>query len=320
MEVAQTSSTETQTPSVTADVTNTETSAPTEGAIQGGATPAPAEQPPAWTPDFKFKAAGAEHEIPEMYRGLVKDQKTLEEVKRLHEKAYGLDSLAQNRDTLKRQLIELQPRLQEYETVSQNIKKLSHFVENKDFDSFFQGIGVSDRDILKWVEQKIQLHEAAPEVRAKYEENRRLLQQQYDAETELERYRQQEAHYAEEHAFAQVFNAVEGSAKDFADYYDNKMGEQGAFLNLVIDKGIRITETLGREPDLGAVIELVKDELTKLGVVPQASAAPITAATTAAAQVKQKPTLPVVPAGGHSPVATPVKSMDDLKKRIAALG
>lgn len=277
---------------------------------------------PVWTPDFKFKAAGADHEIPEMYRSLVKDQKTLEEVKRLHEKAYGLDSLAQNRDSLKKQLADYEPRLKEYETVSANIKKLSHFVENGDFDSFFQGIGVKDKDVIKWVQQKIELHNASPEVRAQYEQNRQLMQKQYDNEQKLAQYEAQQAEYAQAEAYSQVTTAITESAKDFAEHYDSKMGQPGAFTDLVINKGIQLTQALGKEPALNVVIDLVKNELTKLGVQPQAvqqTQTNVPAATIA--QTKQnKPVIPVIPAGGQSPVSTPIKSMKDLEAKIAAMG
>jgi hypothetical protein len=322
MDAAQATSTETQTQTTsTADAAQTSAPAVTTDTAQTTDQTA-AAAPPAWTPDFKFKAAGAEHEIPEMFRGLAKDQKSLEEVKRLHEKAYGLDSLAQNRDSLKKQLADYEPRLKEYETVSASIKKLSHFVEHGDFDSFFQGIGIKDKDVIKWVQQKIELHNASPEVRAQHEQNRQLMQKQYDNEQKLAQYEAQQAEYSQAEAFNQVSTAITESAKDFADYYDEKMGQQGAFTDLVINKGIQITEALGREPALNVVIDLVKSELTKLGVQPQASfqGGNPQAAQQIAQQKQNKPTIPVISAGGQSPVASPIKSMKDLEAKIAAMG
>jgi len=71
------------------------------------------------------------------------------------------------------------------------------------------------------------------------------------------------------------------------------------------------------------VIDLAKQDLAKLGLVPAAQAAQGQAPAPAATQgapAKQKPTIPVVPAGGQSPVRQPIKTMDDLKKAAAALG
>jgi hypothetical protein len=319
-----TNSQETQTPAPsTVDSSTSSSAAPAESTAQSDVPATGTEGgvvPPAWTPDFKFKAAGAEHEIPEMYRGLIKDQKSLEEVKRLHEKAFGLDHIAQSRDQLKKQFMDVQPRLQEYENVSKNFERLSHFVRNNDFDSFFQALQIPEKAIVNWIQQKIELSQAPENVRQQHEQNRHLSQQQWEKEQELAVYRARAEEYETAQAFNTVHQSVSQQAGDFAQAYDSRMGE-GAFVDLVIDKGYKISQALGREPDLGAVINIVKDELTKLGVVPQQPAAAAAQGTPQGTAVpKQKPTIPVVPAGGHSPVATPVKSMDDLKKRIAALG
>ena len=306
---------ETQTPAPvatapvsTTPVSNTAMGKPTES------TPIETATPPVWTPDFKFKAAGTDHEIPEMYRGLAKDQAALDEIKRLHEKAYGIDSLVQNRDSLKKQLADTAPKLQEYQTVTQNFAKLSHFVQNKDFDSFFAGIGVPEKEIISWIEQKIQLANATPEVRQQYDRNRQLSQTQYTQEQELNHYREQAQQYEQAQAFNTVTSEIANSAGDIAALYDSKMGE-GAFADHVINKGIQLTNQLGKEPELGLVINLVKSELAKLGIVPQA-APPVSTGN----PVLPKPTLPVIPAGGQSPIKSPVKSMKDLNDRRAAMG
>lgn len=324
---AQTSSTETSTASSTPAVDSTPASSATPAA-NASAAPAsgtPAEQTPAWTPDFKFKAAGAEHEIPELYRGLVKDQKTLEEVKRLHEKAYGLDAIAQSRDALKRQIAEeFSPKLKEYENVSKNFNKLSYFVQNKDFDSFFQGLNIPEKDIVEWIQRKIELAQATPEVRQQYEQARQLRQQQYELQQQNQMYEAQMLEFQQAQAFYTVEQTVSQLAASHAQAYDARMGE-GAFLQQVIDRGIAITTSTGQEPPVEAVVQQLVGELEKLGVIQNSQPAPAgqQAQMQGAPQgspAKQKPSLPVIPAGGQSPISSPVKSMDDLKKRAASMG
>ena len=189
----------------------------------GGSPDTAAPAAPAWTPDWKFKAGKAEHEIPEMYRSLAKDQKTLDEVKRLHEKAYGVDALVQSRDSLKKQISDLQPRLNEYENVTKNIERLEYFVQNKDFDSFFQAVGIPEKAIIGWIQEKIDLQGAAPEVRAQYERNRLLTQQQWDHQQEIARYKTQAEQFEQHQAYQTVQSSVSSLAADVAQNYDAKM-------------------------------------------------------------------------------------------------
>lgn len=327
MEVeAQTPSPESQPASSAAPAQTSSTPATTAAAATPEATPASSDvvTPAAWTPDYKFKAAGAEHEIPEMYRSLVKDQKTLEEVKRLHEKAYGLDSLAQSRDALKKEIAQYAPKLKEYETVSQNFAKLSHFVENKDFDSFFQGLGIPEKSIIEWIQHKIDLAQAAPEVRQQYEQNRVLQQQQWDLQQQNAHYKAQAQELEQARAYTQVHNTVGSMAADYAQAYDAKMGE-GAFIDAVIQRGLALTHANGGvEPELSAVISMITNELSKLGMAVGGPSLANNLQNTQALQgntpPSKKPTIPVIPAGGQSPISTPIKSMEDLNKRRASMG
>jgi hypothetical protein len=323
MEAPNATSTETATVDSTTSVdTSTQTAASTDTTAQASATgTATTEGTPAWTPDWKFKAAGKEHEIPETYRGLAKDQNSLDEIKRLHEKAYGVDALVQSRDTLKRQYAELQPRLQEYENVTKSIEKLEFFVQNKDFDSFFQALGIPDKAIIGWIQEKIDLQGAAPEVRAQYEKSRQLTSQQWEQQQELSRYKATAEEYEQHKAYQTVETSVTQLAGDIAQSYDSKMG-QGAFVDFVINKGIQLTQAFGREPSLEQVIEIAKSELSKLGVYqpPQAVQSQASVGTTTTSAPKQKPTIPIVPAGGQSPIKQPIKSMKDLIEAQKALG
>jgi uncharacterized protein (UPF0128 family) len=288
----------------TSSSTSTATPAGSESVIPNG-------EQPAWQPDFKFKAAGAEHEIDEMFKPLAKDQEALDKIKRMHEKAYGLESLEQNRNTLKQKIAELSPKVQEYETVSKNFAKLSHFVQNGDYDSFFSELRIPEKNIVAWIQKKIELAQN-PTLKAQYEDNRRLTASQWDKQQELDRYKSTAEEYERIQAQQYISSEVQKQAGDMAKLYDEKMGAPNAFMDAVINKGVQITQAMGKEPDLATVINMVTSDLQKLGFG-AGSQAP--AANT---QVQQpKPTIPVVKAGGQSPVKQPVRSMEDLKKLAA---
>lgn len=277
---------------------------------------------PAWQPDFKFKAAGAEHEIDEMFKPLAKDQETLDKIKRMHEKAYGLESLEQNRNTLKKQIAEMAPKIQEYETVSRNFARLSHFVQNGDFDSFFSELRIPEKNIVAWIQQKVEMSQN-PALRQQYEEKRRLAASHWDKEEQLSKYKSQAEEYERVQAQNYITGEVSKVAGDIAKVYDEKMGQPNAFVDAVINKGIQITQALGQEPDLTTVINLVVSDLQKLGLAAApagtAPSVPASGTVTTQVQTEQKPTIPVIKAGGQSPVKQPVKTMEDLKKIAASM-
>jgi hypothetical protein len=331
---AQSTAQETQTPTTAESASQASTPAASaqetpaqssSAAADGAQAGDPAQSTPPWTPNFKFKAGGKEHEIGEAYRGIIKDQATLDEVKRLHEKAYGLDSVLKSRESMEHQLQSLAPKLQEYETVTKNFARLSHFVENGDFDSFFEGLGISEEQIAQWVQHKIELANAPKHVQEAYAKNRQLLAQTFDREQENLSLRSQASEIEKARAYGAVYETVSSLAPDFASAYDAKMGE-GAFIEAVINKGVQILNATGYEPPVEKVVALLQDELQRLGFAAQApqqmqgmQQATQPQAPTGVAPTP-KPAIPVIPAGGKSPVQTPIKSMEDLKKRAAAFG
>lgn len=313
---SQTNSQEASTSEVPAQTTETPSTPASPEGVEGEQA---ASQEPAWTPDYKFKASGKEHEIGEMYRPLIKSQKELDEIKRLHEKAYGLESLEQNRNALKKQISEYTPQIEEYGRVKNRLNRLSHYVANKDFDSFFSDLEIPEVALVEWMKQKVEMAQN-PQLAQHYEKNRQLANKQYEQNMQLEQYKSQVAQVETEQAYNYVNSVVSQQAADVAQAYDSKLGE-GAFVDLVIDKGLKIQNVIGQEPELETVIELVKADLQKLGLsaAPQAISPAAGQAAQAAAPVQQKPSIPVVKAGGQSPVKQPIKSMEDLKKAAAMM-
>ncbi len=310
---------ENQTNSTSAEASAAPESAPAQTApapaapeSASAATPAQGEAAAttAWTPDFKFKVMDKEHEIPELYRPLIKDENTLKEIRRLHEQALGVPHLEASRDEFKNKYAQAAPRLQEYERVEQRLNKLSHFVQNQDFGSFFSELKIPREAVLMWVKQELEAQELPPHVRQQVEQSRQLASQKWEAEQELQYYRQQAEEGLRQTRLGMIDQAITSQASDIASQFNDRMQNPLAFREAVINKGLQIQQATGQAPAPEQVIEMVKSDLVRLMglqnvpqgtvVAPQAQAAP--------------PVIPAIKGSGASPVKKKVTSLADLKK------
>ncbi len=103
---------------------------------------APGGQSP-WSPNFKFKAAGKEHEIPEYLRGAMKDATTEKQLIELHEKAYGLDLVKNNYQSAQTQLQHIQKNIMpDYQNLRGTVDSVLKFREAGDLDSVLETVGI----------------------------------------------------------------------------------------------------------------------------------------------------------------------------------
>ena len=298
---------------------------PTAGANAAASTEGQTQiegQPAAWTPDFKFKVMDKEYEIDEMFRPIIKDEETLKKVRRMQEQVLGLPHLEASRDEFKNKYQTALPRLQEYETVERRLNKLSHYIQNRDFGSFFDEIKIPKAEILKWVKAELDAEELPPHVRQEMERARQIARQNYDAEQELEYYRSQQAEMERNQNLQLIDNTVSQLAMDVANQFNERMQNPTAFRDAVINKGLAIQEHTGQILALDQVISLVKQDLARvMGIVEGGAPAqgmPAQNGQVASAQGKP-PVIPAIKAGAASPVKTPPKSIADLKKLAAEL-
>lgn len=281
---------------------------------------------PAWTPDFKFKVMDKEYEIDEMFRPIIKDEDTLKKVKRMQEQVLGLPHVEQSRDEFKNKYTAAAPRLQEYDRVETRLNRLSHHVANKDFGTFFDELKIPRKEVLAWVKRELDIMEAPPHVREAYEKNRQLQAQQFDLEQQNQQYAQQVQEVETQKFYQHMDQTIATLAGAEANLYNEKMQNPLAFRDYVIAKGQQFQFTTGQKAPLNQIIELAKQELNRLGLAPQPQApdaqgnpAQPGQPAQAAQPAQNKPAIPVIKAGGASPVSTPVKTMKDLKARAAAL-
>lgn len=295
----------------TQDVSTPETATETQSAPES--SPAQESTAPAWTPDYKVKAYDSEYEIPEDFRSYI-NQENEQKFKEVFGRSFALDSMKQKyKDTLGK----YQDVNGKYETVSKNLDRLSKYVQNNDFDSFFSSIKIPEQAIQNWIYQKLQLQDLPQEQRQLYTKNseyqRELLsmQEQYDEmQAKLNEFESFKNEQAIQQRHSELDAAISNSEySQLAQNYDAKVGQPGAFKNEVILRAAAIANTTGKDLSPAEAVQ----EFAKLVAWNNQNSAP--AANPKAAG---RPTIPSVSGKANSPVAPQVKSIEDLKKLAKA--
>jgi len=274
------------------------------------------DDPPAYEPNFKFKYAvdgskQQEAEIDEFLRGVIKDEETEKKVRDLYEKAYGIDFVKQDRDSLKDQYTKVQ---EEFTSQTQALQQAGAYVKHKDYDSFFKVMGIDKKDILEYALGIAQYQQMDPAQRQAYDaqinERSRLAQLELQNEQLTQNYQQFAARQREmELDNALMRQDVHGVASSF----DQRVGRPGAFRDEVIKRG-QLYAYQGHDVPVDQVIT----ELVGIYSTPT-----VNGATTQQPQMQQgqqqqpKPVIPNVQGKGTSPVKRVPRNLDDIRKLAA---
>ena len=125
----------------------------TEASKQQETAPAATQvvETPKFTPSFKYVAYDKEYEIPEMYRGLIKDEATQKEVAALFSKAQGIDMFMPKHQKLKEEYGTFK---KTYEEESKQLAPVVNtynsaikYLEKGDFDSLFELLGLEEKPL-----------------------------------------------------------------------------------------------------------------------------------------------------------------------------
>lgn len=266
----------------------------------------------AYNPNYKFKAYQKEYEIDEWARPYIKDEETEKKFKKLYERAYGYDFKSQKHDELKS---EYEKVYENYNKTDQALKLLSSFVQENDFDSFFDGLNIPKNKVLEYALELVQREQMSPDQRQQWEQNQqaRHAARYYQAQNE-QLLANQQAFAVQQRTF-ELENALQSAeAKPIVEAYNAGMGSPEAFKEYVIQIGQAFAARGQDLPAQQAVSEAIKHLKAinpSLGVQ-VASQAPVV-------QPSSKPTIPNIQGRGTSAVKTSVKSLDDLKKRAKEL-
>jgi len=298
------------------------------GNSQTPGVPVTTPQAPAWTPNWKFKAAGKEHEIPEWLRGVVKDAETEKNLRELHEKAYGLDLVKTNYQNAQQQLQQIQKTLMpEYNVLKKSVQSVIMYRNNGDLDSVFETIGIKPQAVAQWLHQKMQLQDMPPEARAAYENQQRLRKENYALQERVQTMTQgHEQTELPARAFELQTALARPEIKTIADSYNARLGSETAFWEFACQQADFLERTTGQRVTAD---QAVAQALRILGntIVPNQGQAPAAApqvpapggaAAPPAGAGQATPTPPVIPnvtgARNASPTRKVAKSLDDLRK------
>ncbi len=277
------------------------------------AEPAAAEEAaPSYEPNYGFKVLDEEHEVEEWLRPLMKDTESEGKVRELCEKAFGLDFVKTERDKVREELSGVKG---EFDTQSQNLQRLSGYVEKNDLTTFFHEIGITNdvliNHALTLAERKTMPVEQQQAYDNQWQSQRRaeLMEQQYNGlqDKMLAQQNQQTVYeYNNEVSKPEV--------SQFQLAFDQRNGS-GAFANEVARRG-QLYEFQGN--DTISVSQLVQEVVNFGGGFQAQQAQPAATGVPGPEQVVQAQQVPVIPntgsSGGQSPAQKEIKTLEDLQK------
>lgn len=279
-------------------------------------TPDPTPKPQ-FTPNYKFKAMGKDHEIPEVLRSVMKDKDTEKYVHDLMEKAYGLGPIKERFEKTREQLQEVR---QSHEYVMGNIQEAQQAYRKGDLDTVFEIFKVAPEKVLQWAVDKVQLSQMPPEQRQALEARRDAEKRANTLEKQTQQFTSQ-LQTEQSQYISQMLDLVleRPDISAVAQAYEARRGQPGAFKALVVQMGQSEAALTGKTL---SPLEAAQKAIEILGQpaapAPQpaatAPAAPAQA-TPAAAPKKVIPNLANAGARGNSaPTKSKMRSLDDLKK------
>lgn len=312
-----------------------------ESSAPASVTPSPAPTPtvaesnpglnqessvPSYTPNFKFKVMDKEHEIPESFRSIIKDADSEKAAREIFEKAFGLDHVKADRDTIRGKFNEYrqanEPFLQTYNTARDfytraiaaerqgNNRQAMHLMQEA-----FGTLGLTDQVLQKYVYHRLNHKDLSPEQQKDYNDYRELERQAWTSQQQLAQYQDQLRQLSVQTRTNELNQVLsQPGIAEHVQSFDQRNGP-GAFINEVVMRGQYYAQAMGEDKSADAI---VKELLTKYGMsqsqTPQQAAAPGQPAVVPAA----KPVIPTV-AGSGNPIKRKIASLDDLEKEYQNL-
>lgn len=265
-------------------------------------------EPAQYQPNLKFKVRQQEMEFDEWAKGAIKDSDTEKKVRELYEKAYGLDHVKEERERIRG----------EYETVKARdaetqkaIEALASHVKAKDYDSFFDSLGIPKEDIMRYAVEVVRREQMPPEQRQQWEASRQAQQQaKYYQEQNQTLQEQQRQFQVQQTQFQLQTEISKPEISSIANVYNANRGDPAAFESYVISIGQMHAARGNDIPVAQAVAEAIqhlKAANPQLGVMQ--NAAPQSNVVTPS----NKPTLPNIQGRGVSAIKSAPKSLEDLR-------
>jgi len=270
----------------------------------------------AWKPNFKFKVKDKELEFEDSLKSLIKTKDLESKFRELHEKAYGIDEVKADRQTVKQERDEWKGKFGQVES---SLQTLGSYVQKKDYHSFFSSLNIPKQDIINYAIQELKYQELPPEQKAAIDQQRQLVQSQETYAQQNNQLQQQLSQVLVQQVTFEMDQALaRPDVSPIAQSYDARVGKPGAFKEEVIRRGQYYENVHKVSPP---VSQLVSEILNLVGASPaQQGAGNTLQGQQQASQVvhnqQQKPVIPSFSgaSAGKSPAKKIPTSVEDLRK------
>jgi hypothetical protein len=296
----------------------TATAAPTAPVVPAVTTPAEAiaEAAAAYNPNFKFKAFNKEYEVDEWLKPLIKDSEMEDKVKQLLTKTYAFDDYKTRHEGMAG---EFQNLLSEHQSLDKDVKRVMNFRNSKDYSNFFASLRIPKEEIFNWVKNELDTEALPPDQRRSLEmqsQERRRLHELEEHNNEMQGLYQEQKTQSRNMQLDMVL--ARQDVAGIAAAWDQKVGQIGAFRNLVVKEAQNVWFGSGQTRDLSAeeAVQLAVQQFGKFveSQAQQVVTPPAAQGMAPVQQVQGKPVIPAVSGRGSSPVQKMPRSLDDLKQ------
>jgi hypothetical protein len=263
-----------------------------------------------FTPNYKFKAVGKEHEIDEFLRPVIKDPETEKKIRELYEKAYGIDFVNQERQSLKEKYTELETKSKEQD---QALAELGQYIKEDDLESFFDALKIPRDKVLKYAMELVNRSEMTPEQKQEWQRQRQIKDEARYYKSNYEKLEEEKQVLATQKRNYELDVALsKPDTAQFASSYGELMGSQSAFKDFVISVAKAAHQNYGVDLKVEEAITQAIATLKKVN--PSLGDSELTQAKVIQRQ-GAKPVIPNIQGKGTTPVAKTYKSFEDLKRR-----
>lgn len=275
--------------------------------------------PPAYTPNFKFKANKQELEFDPLFKDLVKDADTEKKIRKLHEDAHGLEPVKAWAENVKQKYTEVNTK---FNTLDRDLKLLSHHVRNDDFDAFFSDLQIPRDKIFNWVQKKLTEMSLDPAVQAELERNRQAQRQNFTLNEENNQFRNSQVeHSVQARTYDLDMELIKPEISQLAQSFDAKVGRIGAFREECMNRGALAWQFAKKDISAAEAVQQVISVMGKVmspmqqGTEQVVQAQPGAQNASAGNVVRQPPpVIPNISGKSTSPVKAAPRSVADLRK------
>ena len=272
--------------------------------------------------DYKYKVREEEHEIDEWARPYIKDEETLKKFQDLYTRGHGLKLAKQERDEIK----------DKYTNVEKSLNLLNGYVQEyyqnpqQGGDAarkFIDSLGLPKEMFLQYALGELKYQQMTPEQRQEIDTQRNYVQQVDQLQNANQGLLEQNEQIAINQRKLELSTALQdANTAQIASGYDVRVGRQGAFYDLVVERGIFHSKVNGKDipvnQAISEVVNMLGEKTTQGTVTPNQTGQQV--GTQQAQNIQQtqqqKPVLPNISGyGTASPTKRVVNSIQDIRNR-----